>query len=275
MTYKEAMQLGCDMLECAGVPDTKLDTWYLLEQSAKISREYYFLHIDEQMTIEQETEFRELVKKRSERVPLQYLTGETTFMGLPIKVNPSVLIPRQDTETLVEETLKVLKPEDYVLDMCTGSGCILISLLKLGENVRGMGVDISRQAVNTAMDNARNNGVVAEWECSNLFAKVTERFNVIVSNPPYIPSDVIPELMPEVRDFEPMEALDGTEDGLYFYKQIIGSARGYLLEHGYLIFEIGHDQGEAVKQLMEDESFLEVRVIQDLAHNDRVVMGHL
>ena len=232
--------------------------------------------VSRSLTDEQMKEFEVLIKKRAERVPLQYITGEQEFMGLTFHVNSNVLIPRQDTETLAEEALKVIKPGMRVLDMCTGSGCVLISILKYAHDVEGFGYDISKQAINVAKENAKLNDVSALFERSDLFEDVMESdMDVIVSNPPYIPSEIVTTLMPEVVDFEPREALDGKEDGLYFYRKIIDRCKEFLKPQGYLIFEIGYDQGEAVSSMLRCAGFEEVHVIKDLARNDRVVMGHL
>ena len=196
-------------------------------------------------------------------------------MGLTFFVNEHVLIPRQDTETLVEEALKKVKPGMKVLDMCTGSGCIIISILHNVEDVKGYAVDISKQAVNVAKENAKLNEVPVLFERSDLFEMVTEKFDVIVSNPPYIPTDVIPQLMPEVQVFEPIEALDGKEDGLYFYRRIVEQSKDYLNSGGSLMFEIGYDQGKDVSKMMTDAGFSNVCVKKDLAGNDRVVTGML
>lgn len=244
--------------------------------ACKIDHTYYYMHIDEEMSEEQVREFEVLIRKRAERVPLQYITGEQEFMGLTFHVNSNVLIPRQDTETLVEEALKVIKPGMKVMDMCTGSGCVLISILKNAHDVEGIGYDISKQAINVAKENAKFNEVPAVFERSDLFEDVVENdFDVIVSNPPYIPTDVVATLMPEVSQFEPREALDGKGDGLYFYSKILEQCKNYMKQDGYILFEIGCEQGDAVSTMMRLAGFSEVRVIKDLARNDRVVMGHL
>lgn len=196
-------------------------------------------------------------------------------MGLSFHVNSNVLIPRQDTETLVEEALKVVKPGMKVLDMCTGSGCIIISILKNVPEIEGLGVDISKQALIVAKENAGSNEVAVEFERSNLFEKITDKFDVIVSNPPYIPTDDILGLMPEVANFEPREALDGSADGLEFYRRIIKDSREHLKENGWILFEIGCDQGAAVSEMLDYAGFKEIRVIKDLARNDRVVIGRM
>ena len=276
MTYREAIVLGEKNLQQADIADAKTDSWLLLAMACKIDHTYYYMHIDEEMSEEQVREFEVLIKKRAERVPLQYITGEQEFMGLTFHVNSNVLIPRQDTETLVEEALKVIKPGLKVMDMCTGSGCVLISILKNAHDVEGIGYDISKQAINVAKENAKFNEVPAVFERSDLFEDVVENdFDVIVSNPPYIPTDVVATLMPEVSQFEPREALDGKGDGLYFYSKILEQCKNYMKQDGYILFEIGCEQGDAVSTMMRLAGFSEVRVIKDLARNDRVVMGHL
>ena len=274
MTYREAIVSGEKSLCEAGIADARNDAWLLLTMACKIDHTYYYMHIDEEMPEELQHEFEVLIKKRAERVPLQYITGEQEFMGMTFHVNSNVLIPRQDTETLVEEALKVVKPGMKVLDMCTGSGCVLISILKNVHGTGGYGYDISKQAINVAKENAKLNDVPAIFERSNLFEDVAdETFDVIVSNPPYIRSDEIPFLMPEVSEFEPHEALDGKEDGLFFYRKIIEESRAYLQKNGVLLFEIGYDQGEAVSELMTKAGYSQVVVKKDLAGLDRIVCG--
>ena len=275
MTYREAINLGEKVLNMADVADAKIDAWLLLEMVCKIDRSFYYLHMEDEVAEEQLSEYEIALRKRAEHVPLQYIVGEAEFMGLKFKVNSNVLIPRQDTETLVEEALKVVKPGMKVLDMCTGSGCVLISILKNVHGTGGYGYDISKQAINVAKENAKLNDVPAIFERSNLFEDVAdETFDVIVSNPPYIRSDEIPFLMPEVSEFEPHEALDGKEDGLFFYRKIIQESPDYLTDGGYLLFEIGYDQGWAVSSMMKEAGFEDVCVKKDLARNDRVVCGH-
>ncbi len=275
MTYHEALKLGEKVLETASIVEAKLDAWLLLEMVCKIDRSFYYLHMEDDLLEEQVSEYEIALKKRAEHVPLQYIVGETEFMGLKFKVNSSVLIPRQDTETLVEEALKVITPGMRVLDLCTGSGCIIVSILHNVADVEGYAIDISKQALNVAKENAKLNGVAVNFERSDLFDNVTGTFDVIVSNPPYIPSLEVVKLMPEVGSFEPLEALDGKEDGLYFYREIIASCKEYLKPEGRILFEIGYDQGEAVQTMLLDAGFKEVCVIKDLARNDRVVTGML
>lgn len=275
MTYRETLNLGEKILTMADVMDAKTDAWLLLSMVCRMDRSFYYMHMEEELPEEQLSEYEIALKKRAERVPLQYIVGETEFMGLKFKVNSSVLIPRQDTETLVEEALKVVKPGMRVLDLCTGSGCIIISILHSVSEVEGYAIDISKQALNVAKENARLNDVSVMFERSDLFDNVMGTFDVIVSNPPYIRTEEIVKLMPEVQSFEPMEALDGKEDGLYFYREIIAKCKDYLNPGGRILFEIGYDQGKEVSGLMREAGFEEVHVIKDLAQNDRVVTGML
>ena len=180
MTYCEAVAAGEKILNNVGISDSRIDSWLLLEMACRIDRNFYYMHMDEEMTSEQMEEFKSLLKKRGEHIPLQYITGEQEFMGLTFHVNSHVLIPRQDTETLVEEALKLVKPGMKIMDMCTGSGCILISILKNAKDTSGCGFDISKQAINVAKENAKLNEVVADFEKSDLFEHVTERYDMIV-----------------------------------------------------------------------------------------------
>ena len=275
MTFREAFAYGEEKLNTVGIVDARNDAWLLMTFVCKIDRTFYYSHMDGEMPEEQFSEYENVLGKRAEHIPLQYITGEQDFMGLPFHVNEAVLIPRQDTETLVEEALKRIRPGMKVLDMCTGSGCILISILKNVIDVEGFGYDISKQAINVAKENAKLNGVTATFEKSDLFDMVTDTFDVIVSNPPYIPTDVITGLMPEVALYEPMGALDGKEDGLHFYRRIVKECKAHLNPEGLLLFEIGHDQGESVPELMKEAGFKDIKVVKDLAGNDRVVIGGL
>ena len=231
MKYREAMQEGEKILQEAGIVDAKNDAWLLLAMVCKVDHTYYYMHMEEELMPEQQDEYCVVIRKRAEHVPLQYITGEQEFMGLPFKVNSNVLIPRQDTETLVEEALKVIRPGMKVLDMCTGSGCILISILKNVLNVEGVGCDISKQALIVAKENAKLNNVVATFERSDLFDHVTETFDVIVSNPPYIRTEEIATLMPEVCQCEPVGAHEADSKVIrIFSKTLSDLAEGELLQ---------------------------------------------
>lgn len=275
MTFRDLLNKGEKILNTAGVVDAKNDAWLLLSFACHINHTDYYTRLNEDIDEEQLHAYEAMIKKRAERIPLQYITGEQEFMGYTFKVNSNVLIPRQDTETLVEEALKHTKEGMHILDLCTGSGCILISLMKKCPGMVGMGSDISKQALAVAKENARANEVEVVFEWSNLFENIEETFDLIVSNPPYIPSAVIPTLMPEVAQFEPIGALDGEEDGLFFYRKIVCDAKEHLNENGWLMFEIGFDQGEEVSTMMNCAGYKQVSVIKDLAGNDRVVCGHL
>lgn len=275
MTYRELLQEGERQLEAAGNPEAKVDAWYLLEFVSGMNKQQYLMRMQEPAEDKVVTSYGQALAKRAEHVPLQYITGCQEFMGFNFLVNPDVLIPRQDTETLVEQALSVIRPGDAILDMCTGSGCILISLLKMKEGCTGVGVDISQNAIDTAVENAKLNEVDATWICSNLFTGVEGKFDVIVSNPPYIATSVIETLMPEVVRFEPYGALDGHEDGLFFYRKLVEQSEKYLTDGGYLLFEIGYDQGAAVADLMKQAGYKDVTIVKDYCENDRVVMGHL
>lgn len=275
MTYKEALTNGVQVLEKAEIDTARIDAWYLLEHTCNINRQHYYLNEDGELTEEEQHEYQLAIHKRAEHVPLQYIIGEQEFMGMTFKVNPNVLIPRQDTETLVEEALKLCKPNGRVLDLCTGSGCIIISLVRHLPDLEAYAGDISKQALNTAKENAKTYQTAVTFEKSDLFEAFSGKFDIIVSNPPYIPTAEIANLMPEVRDFEPMEALDGQEDGLYFYRKIVAGSVEYLKEDGYLCLEIGYDQASAVTEMMKKFGFKEITVLKDLAGLDRVVRGHL
>ena len=350
--WADVLNYGKKILKNAGIVEADLDAWYLFEQSFGISRAQYFLCARENIVgstaqkIAVQEQHRDLLesgnalecaelwlkeklsayenalKKRADRIPLQQIIGQQEFMGLSFFVNEHVLIPRQDTETLVELVLQEQKDKDIsILDMCTGSGCIAVSLKKLGGYAHVEGADISEESLKVAKRNSEeilenndvNNDAVSSrteqiQNCTNLtnnqnkqdnseermvfeasklsqagvtfrhsdmFSNFpeTEQFDVIVSNPPYIPSAVIEELEPEVRDHEPRGALDGTADGLYFYRILAEECAKHLTPGGHVYFETGYDQGAAVKELLDIHGFKDTRVIQDLAGKDRVVCG--
>ena len=273
MTYQEALRYGQIRLIAAGVLEVESDAWLLMSAVCRIDRNFYYVYGNEEMIKEQEKEYMALLEKRAERIPLQYITGEQDFMGLNFKVNPGVLIPRQDTETLVEEVLKAVTPGMEVLDLCTGSGCIAVSLAKFVPGAKVQGVDISPEALKVSEENARRNGVNVHFFLSDMFGQVEGKFDVIVSNPPYIPTGEIQGLMPEVKDFEPHLALDGKEDGLWFYRILAGEGKKYLKPKGTLMVEIRCDQGKDVSRIFKDNGYCDIKVIKDLAGLDRVVTG--
>lgn len=313
--WADVLNYGKKILKNAGIVEADLDAWYLFEQIFGISRAQYFMCAREniagstaqKMTAQEQTgnsleskntldcvelwlkekmsAYENTLEKRASRIPLQQILGQQEFMGLTFFVNEHVLIPRQDTETLVELVLNEQKDKNIsILDMCTGSGCIAVSLKKLGGYACVEGADISEEALKVAKRNSEEilensdvnssrTGVI--FRRSDMFSAFpeTERFNVIVSNPPYIPSAVIEGLEPEVRDHEPRGALDGTADGLYFYRILAEECAKHLTPGGHVYFEIGYDQGAAVKELLDIHGFKDTRVIQDLTGKDRVVCG--
>ncbi|MCD7716782.1 MAG: peptide chain release factor N(5)-glutamine methyltransferase [Lachnospiraceae bacterium] len=402
MTLQDAYSRAEAFLASRGIEDAAVDAWYLLEYATGISRAAFLADRDKCMSEEQRDAYAALVDRRGAHIPLQHLTGEQEFMGLPFLVNEHVLIPRQDTETLVELALETLErtaavPTEYepdilqkgaekgliqepvqnnarelrILDLCTGSGCIAVSLAKLWEQhyskpswqprqemqtdrsssqprqemqtdrsssqpqqemqtdrsscqpqqeirtdgnsrlsrqerrsgqttavkLRVIASDISEEALRAARENARRLQADVQFVRSDLFSAfradasssmrdmdaaeevgdhaVKNRFHMIVSNPPYIRSSVIEELSEEVRAHEPRMALDGGEDGLDFYRKIIRESRDYLLPGGWLLLEIGFDQGEAVSELMRQNGFSKIQVTKDLPGLDRVVSGQI
>ena len=313
--WADVLNYGKKILKNAGIVEADLDAWYLFGQIFGISRAQYFMCARENIAgstaqkiaaqeqtgnslesknaldcvelwlKEKLSAYENTLEKRASRIPLQQILGQQEFMGLTFFVNEHVLIPRQDTETLVELVLNEQKDKNVsILDMCTGSGCIAVSLKKLGGYACVEGADISEEALKVAKRNSEEilensdvnssrTGVI--FRRSDMFSAFpeTERFNVIVSNPPYIPSAVIEKLEPEVRDHEPRGALDGTADGLCFYRILAEECAKHLTPGGYVYFEIGYDQGAAVKELLDIHGFKDTRVIQDLTGKDRVVCG--
>ena len=273
MNYQACYEWGRKQLEAAGVQEARLDARLLLETACAVSFSDLLAHGERPVEPAAEERYREWISLRASHIPLQHITGYQEFMGLEFLVSDKVLIPRQDTEILVEEVLRQMTDGSRILDMCTGSGCILLSLLHYSNGCVGVGADISADALGVAEENAKRLGIQADFIQSDLFEKVTGKFDYIVSNPPYIASGQIGELMEEVCLHEPLIALDGHEDGLFFYRKIVCACEAFLKRGGSLYLEIGCDQGEAVKSLMENVGFHEVEVTKDYAGLDRVVSG--
>lgn len=274
-TLRETLKAGEERLRQAGVPDAAHDAWELFADACEMEKSCYFLHENDKIKEIWEKRYGEMIEKRAQRIPLQQILGTAWFMGYEFAVNEQVLTPRFDTEILVEEAARHLKPGMKILDVCTGSGCILLSLLAEYRDMEltGLGVDLSAGALSVAKENQKRLAIEAEFIQSDLLEKVTGVYDLIVSNPPYIATKEMENLMPEVREHEPWMALDGKEDGLFFYRKIVEAAGGYLKKEGWLCFEIGYDQGEAVRRMMEDAGYEKVSVIRDLAGLDRVVQG--
>ena len=271
---RDIIKKAQNTLEAAGIADSQVDSWLLAEFVFGITRVKYYANM--QMTVDGRSaeKYNELVNQRAGHIPLQHIIGTQEFMGLTFKVNENVLIPRQDTELLVENVVDYLgNDERTVLDMCTGSGCIAVSIDRLSKNSKVTAVDISEKALEVAQENNRLNNAKVTFIQSDLFTNVTGKYDIIVSNPPYIRTDEIPKLMEEVKSHEPVMALDGMEDGLYFYKKICNEASDYLNDNGKIFFEIGYDQGDDVSEILRQNRFCNIEVLKDLSGNDRVVIA--
>lgn len=286
ISLEALLKEGTTVLEENKIQEARLDAWLLLEYVTGISRALYYADPGKMLEKEKAEEYKQLIRQRAEHIPLQHITHQAYFMGFEFYVNENVLIPRQDTETLVEKALEILQGQDKprILDMCTGSGCILLSILAMKENAIGTGADVSDKALLVAKRNAEGLNVAdrAEFVESDLFlspffkettGKEVPLYDILISNPPYIRSAVIDDLMEEVKGHDPRIALDGHEDGLYFYRRIVSEGKAYLREEGWMLFEIGYDQGEDVSTLLKEAGFIHVQVIKDLAGLDRVVLG--
>lgn len=311
MTYREILQEATNKLKESQIIEYENDAWLLFEFIFDMSRHQYFMKMnDTEADEEMIRQYMEAIELRANHMPVQYITETQSFMGLTFHVNENVLIPRFDTEVLVERALRLLEDmwkervaakgeqsKAYVeplrvLDMCTGSGCIAISIAKLSNvPVELTAVDVSPGALEVAKCNGEFNDLSnVKFIESNLFEKINENicgknskecgtmgasplYDIIISNPPYIPSKVVDGLMPEVRDHEPRLALDGTEDGLWFYRKITEESTRYITEQGYLLYEIGCEQGASVSQMMTECGYTDIEVIKDLAGLDRVVLG--
>jgi len=246
----------------------------ILEFVMKKDRNYILLNQNTELSQEEEDSVNEILKKRKNNIPLQYILEKAYFMGLEFKVNENVLIPQPDTEILVEQVLNNVTGKEKIIDLCTGSGCIAISLKKNLEDCTITASDISDKALEVAQNNAELNNVKIILKKSNLFENIVEKFDIIVSNPPYIATDTIPTLSKEVQN-EPVLALDGGVDGLDFYRKIIELSRDYLNNNGKIFLEIGYDQADEVKKLFEENKYKNIEVIKDYGGNDRVVKGEI
>lgn len=285
-TYKEVLEDGIQLLETAAIEEARLDAWLLLEYTADITRAWYYAHMDDGLDAKTEERYRTLCTKRAQHIPLQHITGRAYFMGYEFCVDERVLVPRQDTEVLVEEAISRMRnlEKPQILDMCTGSGCILLSLLLELPQALGTGVDVSEGALCVAKENRKRLGLEqrAELIQSDLFSadyfqknsgNDHMEYDMLISNPPYIRTEDIEGLMEEVRFHDPVLALDGKENGLYFYEKITEQAGTYLKPGGWLMYEIGCDQGMDVSEIMKKNGFEQIEIKKDLAGLDRVVTG--
>jgi len=284
MTRKEAVFYTREKLKASGDSEADSEAYLILELILGISRMDCLLDPQKELSDDDFCKLEDTLNRREKHEPLQYITGHQEFMGLDFMVSPAVLIPRQDTEILVLEAEKyieeqrVLCNEDLdILDMCTGSGCIIISLKNRNREINATAVDISAMALEVAGKNAENNDAQVSFIHSDLFENVPidKKFDLIVSNPPYIPSSVVDTLMPEVRVYEPRLALDGEADGLKFYKKIIRAAKEHLKPGGTIMFEMGFDQGESIERLFILEGYSDIYIVRDLAGLNRVICATL
>lgn len=273
---KDIIRRGIELLKEAEVADAENDSWLLAEYVFGITRSVFYMNPEAAVDEKQAEMFFSLIRKRADKIPLQQITGSQEFMGLTFHVNEDVLIPRQDTELLVEKAVEYINSTGKyvkVLDMCTGSGCIAISIDKLCAKAQVTAVDISKKALETARENNKINAADVNFIESNLFENVEDKYDVIISNPPYIKTEEIDTLMIEVREHEPRIALDGDSDGLKFYRIISQKAAEYLKDDGMLMYEIGYDQGRSVPDILKNCGFKEIKVLKDLSGNDRVVIA--
>ena len=294
MKVRELLNEGTGKLEAAGIDNAAYDARIILEDAYGLDAAGLLMNLNRDICPgalggTEPSDIRECpgdcgaistfnmgINMRLRHVPLQHIIGHTGFMGLDFKVSRDVLIPRQDTETLVETVLDREKdPAISILDLCTGSGCIAVSIKKLGGYSHVAASDLSDKAIGLAMRNASINDTEIRLIKSDLFKDIDGRFDVIVSNPPYIPAEEIETLSPEVRDHDPRMALDGGEDGLDIYRRIVSECGDVLNAGGRLYMEIGFDQAAAVGGLMEKAGFRDIEVVKDLAGKDRVIFGTL
>lgn len=283
-TNRELLKEGSMQLRAVGITEADTDAWLLFSACMGLNRTEYFMRSDAVVPDDKAEEYLGKLKRRAGREPVQYIEETAPFMGFDFYVNENVLIPRMDTEILVSEAIKRARimfsqrQHDVnfrILDMCTGSGCIAQSTYLLLKNegctVEVDAVDISEKALEVAGINASRLGAQVKLIRGNLFENVDNKYSMILSNPPYIRTDVIADLEPEVREHEPMLALDGTADGLYFYREITDKAWEYLENNGILMYEIGYDQALEVSDMLRQKGYTDIAVIKDFAGLDRVV----
>lgn len=294
LLVKEMLTMGEKQLMDSDIADATRDCKIIYCYMMDIPFSKIILEYQEVLQDRLCDKYFELIDRRSKGEPVQYIMGSQEFMGLEFIVNENVLIPRQDTETLVEDALEIintgtLRGEDMdvkrkewdILDLCTGSGAIGVSLARIANKVNVTCSDISEGAIKVAKENAQKHGVAksVKFEQGDLFKPFSkhfrkQKFDMIISNPPYIKSSIIPTLQKEVCEHEPLSALDGGESGLDFYERIVSGVGSHLRKSGVLLLEIGHDQGEAVSGLLSrNGEFTSIRVLKDLANRDRIVFA--
>lgn len=290
MNIIEYMHYAEKTLKDAKIETPAMEAGVMLCHVLNCGRAYLYSHSDRELSQDEMDTLNRMVVERTDNIPLQYIVGDTEFMSLRFLVSPAVLIPRQDTELLVEKAIELVNnfaivrqkegadAEVRALDMCTGSGCIAISIARFCPKCSVIACDVSQEALSVAKANSELNGTQSRVEFwhGDLFAALCgeQKFDIIVSNPPYIETVTISSLQKEVRSHEPILALDGGTDGLDFYRHIVNKAPDYINANGWLAFEIGYDQGRKVSGLMT-KYFSHIEVLKDLSGNDRVVVGQL
>lgn len=277
MVLEEALKYGKEALEKAGIPNAEIDAFWIFEHVFEVNKTDYLLGRSERADDEKFSVYQKLIERRAQHEPCQYILGKCNFCGIDLLVNENVLIPRQDTEVLVEQVLNIMPRGAKILDMCTGSGAIAIAIKTLRSDAEVTGSDISEKALEVAEENVKSCGVDVKLIQGDLFENIDreERFDLIVSNPPYVTNLEYEELMPEVKEHEPRLALTAGDDGLDIYKRLVKEAPEYLKEDGIIAMEIGCAQGKAVEELLKSNGFGKTKVVKDLAGLDRVVVGWL
>lgn len=278
----ELLKQGYEILKSVEIESYQLDCELLLGKVIEKDRLFMLLNRNYEVSYEEKKQYLELIEKRKRRMPIKYMLEECEFMGIPFYVKEGVLIPRPDTEILVESAIDEINKNGFnsVCDVCCGSGVIGISTAKFIENIKVKSCDISDTAFEVTVENINRLSLgdrveVFKSDLLDYFMNKDEKFDMIISNPPYIRKDVIETLMEDVKDYEPYEALCGGEDGLYFYRKIILQSVQLLNNGGILIFEIGYDQKDEVSNILKENGFVEISCITDLAGKDRVVKGKL
>ncbi len=270
----DAVNDGVLYLNENGVPDAKNDAYLLAERAFNISRAEYYANPGRKAKNRDLLTYQKFLERRAKREPLQYILGTVEFMGMNFNVQKGVLIPRQDTETLVEKAVLYIEnsPKELsVLDMCTGSGCIAVSIEKMCHCGSVDAVDVSKEALDIAKENSKKNNSSVRFICSNLWEDVEGKYDLVVSNPPYIKRKDIGNLMSEVKDYEPVISLDGGEDGLDFYRRITRGALCHMSDNGTIMYEIGYNQADQVADILMEYGFYDIEVTKDLSGNNRVI----
>lgn len=275
MKIKEILQKSKQLLKNNKIEDYNTISKELLKYILNVNDTYLIINMEKELENQQEREFIKLINKIIQGTPLQYITGKQEFMGIEFEVNENVLIPQPDTEILVEETIKIInnmnKENIKILDLCTGSGAIAISISKI-KNMDVVASDISKKALEVAKKNNEKNNTKVKFIESDLFDKIKEKYDIIVSNPPYIQTDVIQTLSKQVQN-EPIIALDGGMDGLKIYRKIIENAHKIIKNEGYLCLEIGYDQKDKVTEILQNyDEYSNIKCIKDLSNNDRCII---